>query len=236
MVGRGFVDGLIISATQRHDPRIDFLATRHLPFIALGRSLTDAGHAWYDLDFEDVAETAVSRLVGKGHRRIAIGAPLDEVNLGYIFVDSYRKTLAAHGIAFDPDLVLRGSMTEAGGHQMARQILAMKDPPTAVLLANDAASVGLFRGVSDAGLRPGRDIAIIGRDSPQSRLLSPSLTSFHTSLRDLGIALAESLLATMPAFQEIYPQGKVRRLWPQRLVPGESDAFILSGAAAARMA
>ena len=41
IVGRGFVDGLIISATQRHDPRIEFLAARHLPFIALGRSLDD---------------------------------------------------------------------------------------------------------------------------------------------------------------------------------------------------
>ncbi len=56
VVGRGFVDGLIISATQRHDPRIDLLADRHIPFIALGRSLTDRGHPWWDLDFEQLAE------------------------------------------------------------------------------------------------------------------------------------------------------------------------------------
>ena len=69
VVGRGFVDGVIISSTQRHDPRIDFLADRRIPFIMLGRSLTDRGEAWYDLDFEGMAETAVERLAGRGHRR-----------------------------------------------------------------------------------------------------------------------------------------------------------------------
>jgi DNA-binding LacI/PurR family transcriptional regulator len=52
--------------------------------------------------------------------------------------------------------------------------------------------------------------------------LSPSLTCFKLSLRDLGIALAESLLAVMPEYQESYPQGVVRKIWPMQLVEGES--------------
>lgn len=90
VVARGFVDGLIISATQRRDPRIDLLADRKIPFIALGRSLTDRGNAWYDLDFEGIANTAVDRLVQKGHRRIALSANDDEINLSYVLVDSYH--------------------------------------------------------------------------------------------------------------------------------------------------
>jgi hypothetical protein len=43
------------------------------------------------------------------------------------------------------------------------------------------------------------------------------------SLRDLGVSLGESLLATMPAFADIYPQGVVQKIWPLELVPGESD-------------
>ncbi len=52
VVARGFADGLILSATRRHDPRIEFLAERNIPFVTLGRSLTDAGRPWLDLDFE----------------------------------------------------------------------------------------------------------------------------------------------------------------------------------------
>jgi len=79
------------------------------------------------------------------------------------------------------------------------------------------------RGLVEAGIRPGRDMAIIGRQSPHSQFLSPRLTSFSLSLRDLGIALAESLPATMPAFADIYPTRAARILWPMALVPGEGD-------------
>ena len=72
---------------------------------------------------------------------------------------------------------------------------------------------------------PGRDFAIIGRDSPHAHYLAPPLTCFRLSLRDLGIALAESLLATMPAYAADYPLGVVRRVVPMDLVEGESDAF-----------
>lgn len=227
MVGRGFVDGLIISATQRHDPRIDLLADRHIPFIALGRSLTDRGQPWYDLDFEGLARTAVSRLAGRGHRRIALAAPADEINLGHVLTESYRAALATAGLPFDPALVLRSAANQAAGYRMAHDLLALPDRPTAILLANEVLSVGLYRGLIEAGVRPGRDIAVIGRDSPHARFLSPTLTSFETSLRDLGVALAEALLAAMPAFADRYPQGVVRRLWPLALREGDSDAFTL---------
>jgi hypothetical protein len=47
------------------------------------------------------------------------------------------------------------------------------------------------------------------------------------SLRDLGIGLGESLLASMPAYAHIYPQGIVNKIWPMELVPGESDAHVV---------
>jgi DNA-binding LacI/PurR family transcriptional regulator len=224
-VSRGVVDGLVISATQRYDPRIDFLANKNLPFIALGRSLTDRGHSWFDLDFEGMAQMAVSRLALKGHHRIAVATSNDEIDHGYVLVDSYRAALEARGLSFDPNLVLRASPNQAGGYALARQVVQMDNGPTAILLTHEQMTVGLYRGVIDAGIMPGRDIAVIGRDNPYARFLSPTLTRFTTSVRDLGGALAEGLLANMPAYRALYPLGVTRRIWPLSLVEGESDAF-----------
>ncbi len=224
IVDRGFADGLIISATRRRDPRIEFLAERHIPFVALGRSLSDAGHPWLDLDFEGYAKAATDRLVARGHRRIAISAPHDDINLGHVFIDESRKVLASHGLSLGEDLILRSTPNESGGYAIAKQLLAQPERPTAIILVNETISVGLYRGLSEAGVRPGRDIAVIGRNSPHANFLSPTLTCFRLSLRDLGIALAEALLATMPAYQANYPQGTTRKLWPLDLVEGESDA------------
>ncbi|HTO33765.1 MAG TPA: LacI family DNA-binding transcriptional regulator [Pararhizobium sp.] len=229
VVARGFADGLILSATQRHDPRFEFLAKRKIPFVTLGRSLTDVGQPWLDLDFEGMAQISIDRLVAKGHRRIAVTRPHDDVNLGYLFVDQSRKALEAHGLTLDPDLIFSSTPNEAGGYQIARQLLARKDRPTAILLVNETIALGLYRGLNEAGCKPGRDIAVIGRQSPQSHFLSPSLTGFKLSRRDLGIALAEALLATMPAFSHFYPEASLRKVWSEDLVEGESDAFSLSG-------
>jgi hypothetical protein len=49
------------------------------------------------------------------------------------------------------------------------------------------------------------------------------------SLPDLGAALAETLLAGMPAYSETYRNRVGNRIWPLELAPGESDAFSLNG-------
>ncbi|WP_113466253.1 LacI family DNA-binding transcriptional regulator [Rhizobium cremeum] len=223
IVARGFADGLILSATRRHDPRIDLLARRKIPFITLGRSLTDGGQPWIDLDFEGMAQASVDRFVARGHRRIAITRPHDDINLGYVFVDACRQALRRHGLDLADEHVFRSTPNEAGGYQIARQLIACTPRPSAILLVNEAIATGLYRGLQEARLLPGRDIAVIGQQSPHSHFLSPRLTSFTLSLRDLGIALAETLLGTMPAYRDMYPEQPHRLLWPMTLVDGESD-------------
>lgn len=228
MVARGFSDAVIISSTRRHDPRIEFLAKRKIPFVALGRSLTEAGQPWLDLDFEGMAQASIDRLVARGHRRIAVTRPHDDTNLGYLFVDRCREALAKHGLVLDDSLIFRSTPNEAGGYQIARDLLSQPQRPTAILLVNETIAVGLYRGLMEAGVKPGRDIAVIGRQSPHSNFLSPRLTCFRLTLRDLGEALAEALLATMPDYETLYPKGVTRRIWPMELVEGESDAFTVA--------
>jgi DNA-binding LacI/PurR family transcriptional regulator len=224
MVARHTVDAMIVSATHRVDHRIDMLLRARIPFITLGRSTSGEGYPWIDLDFEGVASRAIDRLIANGHRRIAVALPSNDINLGFVFLDGIRQALKRHGIRYDPSLVMRVASSEQGGYQVAHQILAMKERPTAVVLIYELMAIGVYRCLSEAGVAPGRDLAVVGfRESPMARFLSPALTCFRMSLRDLGISLGESLLATMPAFADVYPQGVAQKIWPLELVPGESD-------------
>src|SRR5262249_23608678 len=80
VVERGLADGLIICETRRIDTRIEYLLKRKTPFVAFGRSLTPGDYPWIDLDFEDVAERGVARLVSLGHRKIGVAIRNDGVN------------------------------------------------------------------------------------------------------------------------------------------------------------
>lgn len=223
MVARGIVDALIISATRRDDPRVAMLAAHNIPFVTLGRTET-LQHRWIELDFEGVARRSVDRLVERGHRRIAVALPANDLNLGNLFLDGYRAALGAHGLAFDPSLAIPTESSEQGGHQLGSRLLAMTPPPTAVVLSYELPAGGLYRRLYEAGVPPGEGLAVIGfRDSPQTRHLVPRLTSFTTSLRDLGVALGGALLAQMPAYSETYQDRPSQMVWPLTLLPGDSD-------------
>ncbi|WP_071795913.1 LacI family DNA-binding transcriptional regulator [Natronohydrobacter thiooxidans] len=223
-VARGFADALIISGTRIHDGRIDFLVKRKIPFIALGRSETDLGQPWFDLDFEGFAKSAVARLVDRGYRKIAISSASDDTNLGKIFIESSRMALHANGLELDDRHIFRTPPNERGGYQLAQHLLSGPDRPDAMVLVNELTSVGFYRGLRDGGIEPGRDMGIIGfRESPQSRYISPALTCFRIDLHGLGRALAQTLLSTMPAYKERIAPPPGSRVWPIELIEGESD-------------
>jgi len=222
MVARGFVDGAVLSATRRYDNRFELLVRRKIPFVTLGRSMTDVGQPYIDLDFEDMAERSVRRLVEAGRRNMAVLCPQGDLNLGHVYVERCRQALAVHGLALPDENVIRATPSEQGGYAVARQLTARKDRPDAVLMVSENLAVGLYHGLEEAGLKPGEDISLIGMLSPQTQFLAPRLSGFELSLRDLGIALAESLLATMPAYASVYAHAIRRQLWPMRLVEGES--------------
>jgi len=223
-VARNAVDAMIISATQRVDPRIELLQQRSIPFVAIGRSTSGTGYSWIDLDFEGVIKAAIDRFVAQGHRRIAITVPLSQINFAYLIRDSYRRTIRRHGLKLDPDLMLVTAWGEEGGYDLGSAVFALKEPPTAVLLMYETMTVGLYRRMRELKKRPGRDLAIIAfRDEPGIGYLSPSVTRFNLSLHELGVAVAEAVLAQMPAYREHYPEGIVQRRWPLQLTVGESD-------------
>jgi hypothetical protein len=77
---------VVLAGTRHHDERIDYVAARNSPFVALGRSEMGGGHAWVDLDFKSAAEEGVARLVELGHRRIAPGISDNDAMQAHVYL------------------------------------------------------------------------------------------------------------------------------------------------------
>lgn len=224
-VSRSAVDGMILASTMRTDPRITLMQSSGIPFVTLGRSSTGSGYSWIDLDFETAVETAIDRFVARGHRRIALTLPDGAINFGSVVHQSYRQALARHGLEYDEQLVLTTHRREDDGDGVVDRLLALSAPPTAIFLMYELTAIGIYRRLRERGLEPGRDLAIISfRDEPTIRFIEPSLTCFHISLDDVGIALAHALLAQIPQFSKAYPGGIIGKRPPVTLVAGRSDA------------
>lgn len=195
VIARGAVDALVITATRRKDRRIPLLAKSPLPFLALGRSETPGLRSWIDLDFEGVAKRSVEEAVKVGHHRIAVALPDSDAALGYHYRAGYIDGLAAAGLPLEDSLVFRVPTSEEGGFALGRRIAAMARRPTALLVCQEVAAVGVYAALAEAGLEPGGDLSIVAfRESPLMRFLTPRPACFRLDLEALGTRLGAAVL------------------------------------------
>ncbi|WP_283147588.1 substrate-binding domain-containing protein [Silvimonas soli] len=225
IVERHHVDGVILAGTRRHDERIDYVAGRRFPFVAFGRSESGGDHAWIDLDFAAAAKTAVSHLTGLGHQRIAIGVPGKDAMQAHLYLQAWQTEMARAGLPLLPDFVQVDELSERGGYRITETLLALPQPPTAIMFQSDSMAIGAYRKLNELGKTPGRDLAVFGGvlagDVPE--YLSPRLSGFTVDAQALGVRMAKVLLSQWPQFAEIYASEARQSVWPLDLRARDSD-------------
>ena len=141
-----------------------------------------------DYDNENGAFAAVSHLLAAGHRRILALPGAEGFTTGEGRLSGYRRALEAHGVAYDPKLVIRTDYTRGAGEQAARELLsAAHRDVTAVFVGSDQVVFGLMDVLRDAGKEIPRDISIVGYDDvPQAKAVFPKLTTVHVPYEQMG--------------------------------------------------
>ena len=197
-VARGAVDAMVITATRRHDRRIELLAQTQLPFLALGRSESGGEFPWIDLDFAGVARRSVAELLALGHREIAVGLPQTEAMLGYHYLWGFQSAMREAGLDPEKCISFRAPNSEAGWTDVVEMLVTSDRRPTAVMLCTDATTVWLYRALERCGVRPGRDLSVVTfREHPQASFLNPAPACFRVDVAALGRLLAVEVLALL---------------------------------------
>ncbi len=199
LVDGRLVDGLIVARTLVDDPRLAYLRSNAFPYVAYGRTQTAEPYAWFDFDNEAGARDAVRRLIGFGHRRIAmISAPLS-LNFAMQRRAGYLAALREAGIEPDPALLVEGPFTRDGGQQGAHALLAQAERPTALLVDNNISGGGAFRALVDSGLRLGRDMSLIVYDGVPPEVAYPHRVTavVQPTGHATGRALADLMLGLL---------------------------------------
>lgn len=226
IAGRRLVDALIISQTQRADPRIDYLLGKSLPFVAFGRSELAREHDWVDMDFGAAVDRSVERLASLGHRRIAVLVPEGNINYSHVIISRFETALTRLGLKAEVGDIYRCTRGEGGGRDAAASLLAKPDRVTAVLTADRKLAIGLYKRLNEAGLQPGRDMAVICINcDAQAQFLSPVLTSFQADLPLVGEELGKALQVAIAQAKSGLPpaSGLTQVLMPMRYVEGGSE-------------
>jgi DNA-binding LacI/PurR family transcriptional regulator len=187
---------LIIGSGDLTDAHIRRLAAPPRAAVLVDNYLAGQAIECVMPDHADAGYLATNHLVSLGHRRIAFLPGPRKYKTLIDRHDGYLRALADLGLSTTPELQpLPIPGTPRKGYLQMRQLLALTEPPTAVVATSDKSALGALEALREAGLRVPQDVALVGIDDiPGAEYTEPPLTTVHWPKRELGVLAVRRLL------------------------------------------
>jgi LacI family transcriptional regulator len=219
----GKVDGVVVHAPQINDYRIPLLKELQLPFIVHGRcDDSTPDYAFLDINNKRAFSRATEYLIDLGHQRIALLNGLETMSFAVRRKLGFIAAMEKHNLCCDPALMVQQEMIEPTGYAFTKQILALPEPPTAMMIASMLSAMGAMRAIQEVGKKVGEDISIIVYDDQLSFLQNsgeiPLFTSLRSSIREAGKTVATQLIQHIQQPDNVLPQ----IIWDAEFVIGNS--------------
>jgi LacI family transcriptional regulator, galactose operon repressor len=184
-------DAAILIGVDGDDPLVLELASRQVPLVGVDVRCERGRAAFVGSDHADGVRLALAHLHARGHRRIAHLAGATNTFAGSERLAAFRRETAALGLDISDELIRQGDFSSASGYRETCALLALAERPTAIVAASDLMALAALQAIRDAGLQPGRDIAVAGFDDVEAAALAhPPLTTIRQDRRELGTLAA----------------------------------------------
>lgn len=149
---------------------------------------------------------ATRYLIEQGHQQIAcITGPSDKLP-SQTRLQGYLAAMQEADLPVDERWIVTGDFEFKGGLIATQQLLTLSPRPTAIFTGNDAAAVGAYQAIYQAGLNIPQDISVVGYDDIElAKFMTPPLTTVHQPLEQLCEQAIQALI------ERIQTEGESRR-------------------------
>lgn len=218
IISTGRADAVVITRTERDDPRVRFLIDQGFPFVSHGRVKGERRpYAWYDSDGEQAFEKATALLIDLGHRCFAYLGIEEPFSFVDYRMSGIEKALAKADLALPPSHRITTRRGDRDGVLIAcHSVLDLEPRPTAVLAVVDELALRLIDVAAEREVSIPDELSVIGFDNlPVSAYAKPTLSTFD---HEPGASAVH--VATMLANQIDTPDApKEALLAPARFMP-----------------
>ena len=192
------VDAFGVTDTFTGTPQAAFLQSRGAPFVAFGRPWEDldasraSDWAWVDVDGAHGSRLATEHLLDEGHTRIAWLGWEESSRIGQDRRSGWETAMTAAGHDVT-GLGMRTTDNVDAGRMAAHQMLD-DTSVTGFVCVSDTLGIGALHALMERGLRPGREVGVVGfDDSLGSQMAWPGLSSVRQPLERVAVELVALL-------------------------------------------
>lgn len=192
------IEGVVVMLSDYMDPSFQELLDSEIPCVLLDSEASQAGKVFSDNI--DGSLQAVRYLHSLGHRKIAHIAGGLITFSGQKRKEGYELAMKQLGIRLKRSYIVSGSydFSMESGYEAMKQLLKLKDRPTAVYAAGDNLAIGAMAAAKDAGLSIPEDMSVVGFDDIEmARFITPALTTVRQDTHLLGSKAAEILIGAI---------------------------------------
>ena len=171
-------------------------ADADLPIVFIDRHIEGFRYDSVIIDNEAGTSQATRHLLELGHTKIAIIHGPTTTTPGVGRLRGYQRAMKAAGVPVSPEYVLEGDFRTESGYELAKRLISLPEPPTAIIGGNNLMTMGVFRCLRDMNVPVPDRVSLIGFDDfPLAAYLSPPLTVVDRPMSDMGRLAADLLLS-----------------------------------------
>jgi len=147
----------------------------------------------------------IDHLIGLGHRTFGFiggyftfagGRELGDINEREI---AFVQGLAERGIEVSPEYIHDAENNYSGGAASFEALMALPQPPTAVMASTDVLAIGALRSAHRLGLQVPEAVSIVGFDDlPLAEHTSPPLTTVRQPIAEMAAAAVRAAIGDIP--------------------------------------
>lgn len=198
------VDGILVVPVARNAKFLEPAAKASIPVVLLDRSLGGSFDC-VRIDNRLAAANAGKILIENGHKKTAIIYS----NVEYTGIERFKgfvETYSEAGIAIPKSYQKDGIHSIEHGYKSMRELLLLKEKPTAVFCSNYEVTLGAVMAVNESKYSCPNDISIFGFDNLiLSHVVQPKMTLIVQPMKEMGEKAAQLILKRMMAKEQEAP-------------------------------
>lgn len=197
------IEGLIYAPEDLSADEFNEL-TAHcsIPIVLIDRIIPGVEVDSVLVDNAEVVYEAVSRLLRKGHTRVAILTGPKSVYTAKERMVGYLRALSDANILYNEELVISGKNEFATGYRGFEKLMKLEEPPTAMIATNDDITMGMLTALNERNIQLPGDVEVFGFDRVDvCSMVKPPLPVVQQPEQDMGQIAAQYLLERIEGFR-----------------------------------